>query len=123
MRFVLEGEVGALLAGGVPIGGPGDLIVKPRNQWHTFSNAGGSPARILEMISPAGFEGFFRAHVDLGRMFKASPAALASLCDRYGYEMRPDSIPGLIELFARADPASPSCGRRPEAISAAGRIR
>jgi hypothetical protein len=33
---------------------------KPRNQWHTFWNAGDEPARILEIISPAGFEEFFR---------------------------------------------------------------
>src|ERR1700758_2445741 len=58
--FVLEGEVGALLGEDVRIGKPGDLIFKPRNQWHTFWNAGDRPARILEIISPAGFEGFFR---------------------------------------------------------------
>ena len=40
--------------------GPGDLVHKPRNQWHTFWNAGDEPCRILEIISPAGFEEFFR---------------------------------------------------------------
>ena len=30
-----------------------------RNQWHTFWNAGDGPCRILEIISPAGFEHFF----------------------------------------------------------------
>jgi quercetin dioxygenase-like cupin family protein len=42
----------------------GDLIIKPRNQWHTFWNAGDEPARILEIISPAGFERFFGELVD-----------------------------------------------------------
>jgi quercetin dioxygenase-like cupin family protein len=56
--FVLEGDVGALLGEEVRIGKPGDLIFKPRNQWHTFWNAGDHPARILEIISPAAFEGF-----------------------------------------------------------------
>ena len=50
--FVLEGRVGALLGDEVVYGEPGDLIFKPRGQWHTFWNAGDEPARILEMISP-----------------------------------------------------------------------
>src|SRR5213593_1837364 len=57
--YVVEGQVGALLGDEVVIGGPGDLIFKPRNQWHTFWNAGDQPARLLEMISSAGFERFF----------------------------------------------------------------
>jgi len=59
--FVLEGQIGALLGESVVSGKPGDLIVKPRNQWHTFWNAGDAPARVLEVISPAAFENFFRA--------------------------------------------------------------
>jgi quercetin dioxygenase-like cupin family protein len=31
----------------VVIGGQGSLIFKPRNQWHTFWNAGDEPARLL----------------------------------------------------------------------------
>src|SRR5262245_20029221 len=48
--FVLEGRVGALLGETVLVANPGDLIFKPRNQWHTFWNAGDEPARILEII-------------------------------------------------------------------------
>ena len=51
--YVLEGRVGALLGDEALVGSPGDLIFKPRNQWHTFWNAGDQPARILEIISPA----------------------------------------------------------------------
>jgi mannose-6-phosphate isomerase-like protein (cupin superfamily) len=64
--FVLEGRVGALLGDEVVYGGPGDLIFKPRDQWHTFWNAGEEPARILELISPAGFEGYFKEIARLG---------------------------------------------------------
>ncbi|HSK08002.1 MAG TPA: cupin domain-containing protein [Vicinamibacterales bacterium] len=64
--YVLEGRVGALLDDEVVIGSPGDLIFKPRNQWHTFGNAADEPARNLEIISPAGFERFFGELVDLG---------------------------------------------------------
>jgi gentisate 1,2-dioxygenase len=91
--------VGALLGDAVAIGKPGDLIFKPRNQWHTFWNAGDEPARILEISSPAGFENFFRELVDLGGVAQAEPQILADLCARYGLEMDPGSIPGLIERF------------------------
>ena len=97
--FVLEGRMGALLGDDVVEAGPGDLVFKPRNQWHTFWNAGDEPARILEIISPAGFENFFRELVDLGGVAQAEPQILADLCARYGLEMDPGSVPGLIERF------------------------
>src|SRR5436190_2858342 len=97
--YVLEGRVGALLGDEVLVGGPGDLIFKPRNQWHTFWNDGDEPARILEIISPAGFEGYFAELVDLGGAGQAPPEALAELCGRYQLEMDPESVPGLLERF------------------------
>src|ERR671936_349988 len=80
--YVLEGRVGALLGDEVLVGGPGDLIFKPRNQWHTFWNAGDAPARILEIISPAGFERFFAELVELGGVTHAEPQALGELGER-----------------------------------------
>jgi len=105
--FVLEGRVGALLGDEVVVGGPGDLIFKPRDQWHTFWNAGDEPARLLEIISPAGFERFFAELVDLGGATQAEPQALAVLCARYELEMQPDSVPGLIERFGLRFPGEP----------------
>jgi quercetin dioxygenase-like cupin family protein len=97
--YVLEGRVGALLGEDVVIGKPGDLIFKPRNQWHTFWNAGDEPARLLEIISPAGFEHFFEELVDLGGVAQADPSVLGALCARYELEMDPASLPGLLERF------------------------
>ena len=105
--YVLEGRVGALLGDEVVSGGPGDLIFKPRNQWHTFWNAGDEPARILEIICPAGFEGFFNELVDLGGVAQAEPETLMALNQRYELEMDPDSIPGLIERFGLRFPGEP----------------
>jgi len=53
--FVLEGRMGALLGDEVIYAEAGELAFKPRNQWHTFWNAGDAPCRILEIISPGGF--------------------------------------------------------------------
>ena len=97
--FVLEGSVGALLGDEVVIGKPGDLIFKPRGQWHTFWNAGDEPARLLEIISPAGFERFFVELDGLGGAMKASPETLAELCARYELDMQPETVPGLLERF------------------------
>src|SRR4051794_37376687 len=52
--YVLRGRVGAMLGDEVVYGEAGDLIVKPRGQWHTFWNAGDEPASLLEIISPGG---------------------------------------------------------------------
>ena len=102
--FVLEGRVGALLGDEVVIASPGDLLFKPRNQWHTFWNAGDETARILEIISPAGFERFFAELDGLGGALNADPSDLAELSARYGLEMQPDTIPGLIERFGLRAP-------------------
>jgi mannose-6-phosphate isomerase-like protein (cupin superfamily) len=97
--FVLEGRMGALLGDDVVEAGPGDLVFKPRDQWHTFWNAGDEPCRILEIISPAGFERFFQELSDLGGVLEADPAVVAELSRRYGLELRPDTVPGLLERF------------------------
>jgi mannose-6-phosphate isomerase-like protein (cupin superfamily) len=97
--YVLEGRMGALLGDDVVEAGPGDLVHKPRNQWHTFWNAGDEPCRILEIISPAGFEHFFRELDDLGGALEADPESLAQLNERYGLEMQPDTLPGLLARF------------------------
>jgi quercetin dioxygenase-like cupin family protein len=97
--YIIEGRVGALLGDDVLTGSPGDLIFKPRNQWHTFWNAGDEPARILEIISPAGFERFFAELADMGGVTAVEPQTLADLCARYELEMDPGSVPGLIERF------------------------
>jgi mannose-6-phosphate isomerase-like protein (cupin superfamily) len=97
--FVLEGRMGALLGDEVVEAGPGDLVFKPRNQWHTFWNAGDEPCRLLEIISPSGFEHFFQELSDGGGALAMDPADLEALNARYGLEMQPESVPGLLERF------------------------
>ena len=105
--FVLEGRVGALLGDEVAVGDPGDLIFKPRGQWHTFWNAGDTPARLLEIISPAGFEQYFAELVSLGGSTRAAPEVLSALAARYGLEVDPRSIPELVSRFELTLPGQP----------------
>jgi quercetin dioxygenase-like cupin family protein len=79
--FVLTGQIGAVLGDEEVLGGPGDLIFKPRDQWHTFWNAGDEPATVLELISPSGLEELFRALGDFGG--EPSPEELVALAGKY----------------------------------------
>ena len=99
--YVLEGRMGAQLGDDVVVAEVGDLVFKPRNQWHTFWNAGDAPCRILEIISPAGFEHFFD---ELGAAMAAAnapnPGAVLAGSDlpmRYAIEFQPESIARLCQ--------------------------
>ena len=97
--FVLEGRMGALLGDDVVEAGPGDLVYKPRGQWHTFWNAGDTEVRILEIIAPAGFENFFEELIDAGGVLALAPEQLGALCERYALDIQPDTVPELLERF------------------------
>ena len=103
---VTAGRVGFLLGDDVFHAGPGDLIRKPRDQWHTFWNAGDEPARALELISPVGFERYFE---EIGPFFPdgAEPdiEGMALVNEKYGLQMDFDSLPQLIERFGLVRPA------------------
>ncbi len=90
--FVLEGRMGAQLGDDVVYADAGDFVFKPHEQWHTFWNAGDGPCRILEIISPGGFEHLFD---ELGTAMAGDdfdPAQDMEISARYGIEADPDSI-------------------------------
>lgn len=93
--FVLEGRVGAHFEGEEVFGNTGDLISKPRGEWHTFWNAGDGPARVLEIISPSGFEQAFREMHALGDAL--DPSAMAAIAARYGVEVDFEQTAPIIE--------------------------
>jgi oxalate decarboxylase/phosphoglucose isomerase-like protein (cupin superfamily) len=91
--------MGALLGDDVVEAGPGDLVYKPRGQWHTFWNAGDEECRILEIIAPAGFEKFFDELVDAGGSLVAGPAKMGELSAKYAIDFQLESIPELCGRF------------------------
>jgi len=90
--YVLEGRMGALLGEETVYAEPGDFVCKPRDQWHTFWNAGDKPCRILEIIAPGGFERYFAELAELLASPGFAPPQLIELGARYGVEYRPESI-------------------------------
>jgi mannose-6-phosphate isomerase-like protein (cupin superfamily) len=95
--FVIEGRMGALLGDDVVYAETGDLAFKPRNQWHTFWNPDDTPCRILEIISPGGFEGFFAELAELMAGPDFGAEQMGPLGARYGLEFDPESVPRLCE--------------------------
>jgi quercetin dioxygenase-like cupin family protein len=106
--FVLEGRVGADLGGEIIYGEVGDLIFKPRGQWHTFWNAGDGPARILEIISPAGFEKFFDTMSEAVGRGELDPPSMAALAAEYGTEVDLNSVPRLLAAHGLTFAMGPS---------------
>jgi len=91
--LVLQGHVGAQVGDEVIVAGPGELIRKPRGVPHAFWNAGDQEARLIELISPAGFEAYF---AEMAPILNADGppdvAALAAVQARYGLTMDMSSV-------------------------------
>jgi len=93
--YVVAGILGALLGDDVVIAQPGTWVFKPRGQWHTFWNASDTPGEIIEVISPAGFEDYFR---ELAAIWPDRTKA-GELLRKYELDMDFDSVPNLCSRF------------------------
>jgi hypothetical protein len=74
---------------------------------HAFWNAGDEPARLLELISPSGFESYF---ADLGEVFAAGPPdpeKLGAVAAKYDLAVDPESIPRLAQEHGLQLPGPP----------------
>jgi quercetin dioxygenase-like cupin family protein len=95
--YVLEGHVGVQLGPEVLEAGPGDLLFKPRGVAHAFWNASDEPARLLELISPAGFEHYFRELAPLLAATVRDEAAIGEVVARYQLDIDFATIAALAE--------------------------
>lgn len=98
--YVLKGTLGALLGEDVVTAGPGTWVHKPRGQWHTFWNAGDTPVEIIEVISPGGFEDYFREVAEAW----GDVEAFGRISEKYELDMDLASVPGLCERFGLTFP-------------------
>ena len=105
--YVLEGAMTVLVGEEIVVGRPGDLILKPRGVRHAFWNATDEPARLLELISPAGFEQFF---VDIEPIFAVEGEpdwdTFMGICETYGLDMDLASAEDLMVNHVLADDVS-----------------
>lgn len=83
--YILNGKVGAIFGEEEIYAGVGEFVFKPRGEWHTFWNAGDKPLRILEIISPGGFEEAFREIGAFGD--DLTPKVMEEIAARYGIDV------------------------------------
>lgn len=94
--YVLEGRTGVQLGDDIVEAGPGELVFKPRGVKHAFWNAGDEPARLLEIISPAGFENYFRELAPLLASPERDEQAIGEVVSKYELDIDFGTIPELI---------------------------
>jgi quercetin dioxygenase-like cupin family protein len=103
--IVTQGQIGFRSGDREVVLAPGGYITKPRGEMHTMWNAGSVPARMIEIISPAGFEHFFR---ELAELITAGPpdaGQVPALAGRYGLQFgEPEWLPGIISRFGLTTP-------------------
>ena len=92
--YVLEGTIGARVGDHEITAGPGSYVMKPRGLMHTFWNAGPGPARLLEVIAPAGFETYFIELAEVG-----DPGRRQELAAKYGVTYSSDWVAELSSRY------------------------
>ena len=82
--IVLEGEHEFTVGETVFDVGPGAVVFAPRGIPHSHRRVVPRTGRFLTLVSPAGFEGFFRELSDAERDGTIGPNAYARVSERYG---------------------------------------
>jgi len=96
---VLDGRVGARVGDDEFIAVAGSYILKPRGIQHTFWNPGPEPARIIELITPAGFEQFFRRVTELANADELTDDLMESMAAEYGTTVSMDWVDDLADRY------------------------
>ena len=105
--YVLEGTVGVKLGDQEFLVTRGSYIVKPRGIPHAFWNSGPEPARLLEIIAPAGFERYFMQLAALvNKNVSRDDEAIEKLASEYGLTYHMEQMPELIAKHGLRAPGS-----------------
>lgn len=103
--IVTEGEIGFRSGDREVVLGAGGYITKPRGELHSMWNAGDVPARMIEVISPGGFEHYFR---EMAELVAAGPPLFSDVVElgaKYGLEYgEPDWLPDVIDRYSLTPP-------------------
>ncbi len=84
--YVLKGTYRIWHGDEVVEGGPGTVMVLPRNVPHTFQNVGKTSGRVMVVIMPGGLEGFFKEVDRRGLKMPGDEAEIIALGGTYGLE-------------------------------------
>ena len=98
--LVLRGKIGGRVGDDDVEVEEGGILFKPRALVHALWNPTDTPAVVLEIISPAGFEGFFAEMGALAEGF--DPEQAREIAARYGQTPHPELVPELSERYGVA---------------------
>src|SRR5687768_10551784 len=103
---VIEGEIGFRSHGREVVLGAGGYIVKPRGELHSMWNAGPAPARMIEIVSPAGFEGYFVELAEATAAAGGRPdrSVIGSIAERFGLAFDFAEVPDLVQRHGLRSP-------------------
>lgn len=90
---ILEGEYEFTVAGKSLLAGPGTTIFAPRGVAHTYRYLGRLPGRLLCVITPAGFEGFFEKIGALSPEQQKEIPRVMEVAKQFGLEILPPPQP------------------------------
>ncbi len=88
---VLEGEYEWTVADKTFVAEKGATIFAPRGVPHTYRYLGQTPGRLMCIITPAGFEGFFEEIGALSSEKQQDIPRVIEIAAKYGLEIRPPS--------------------------------
>ncbi|OLD25780.1 MAG: hypothetical protein AUJ02_04240 [Chloroflexi bacterium 13_1_40CM_3_65_12] len=98
--YVLEGELGVMVAEEDFQAGPGSFFIRPKGVPHALWNITDRPVRLLDVYTPAGIESWYE---ELARLVSASePPTLEELFEagrRYDTIFMPELAPPLIKKY------------------------
>jgi quercetin dioxygenase-like cupin family protein len=88
---ILEGDY-EFTVGGKPIfAKPGTTLFAPRGIVHTYRYAGKTPGKLMCVITPAGFEGFFEEIGTLTPQQQQDISRVMEIAKKFGLEILPPS--------------------------------
>jgi mannose-6-phosphate isomerase-like protein (cupin superfamily) len=100
VSYVLEGEMTAEIGDQVIHAPAGTLVYKPKGVPHTFWNQASAPARILEIISPGGFERYFEELAELvGGGGPPDVGRLMGLASKYGLHLDMSRVAAISQKY------------------------
>ena len=110
ISYVVSGEIGFRSNGKEVSLAAGGYIVKPRGELHSMWNAGSTPARMIEIISPAGFENYF---VELAEAVAAAgrvpdPLVMSTIAGRFGLSFDLAEVPDIVARYGLVAPGGPA---------------
>jgi hypothetical protein len=97
---VLKGELTCDVGVGARRGDNDLAILKPRNVPHALCNTGTEPVRVMEILTPGGFEGYFDEYEQIASKLVSGEidegehrSARVELGERYGVIWHDERIP------------------------------